>query len=192
MNDQLIEVNGEALLSKSNAAAMETLRRAMQKDLPHSGHIHLVIARRPRQRGNRDSRLHTSTDSSSYQDVRISMSEIPTEGSSCSGSVVSEEGITGLTAQEREGEHHRQLSNPAIDRLRGVAQTNGAGLRNTSYQRATHDSMMDESEDTPQNIKMVCTHHHHRFILLTRVGCNGVSLSSVFCSSYSLSICTYT
>ncbi|KAM4836282.1 partitioning defective 3 homolog B isoform 2-T2 [Thomomys bottae] len=47
MNDQLIAVNGEALLGKSNQEAMETLRRSMSMEGNIRGMIQLVILRRP-------------------------------------------------------------------------------------------------------------------------------------------------
>jgi hypothetical protein len=47
MNDQLIAVNGETLLGKSNHEAMETLRRSMSMEGNIRGMIQLVILRRP-------------------------------------------------------------------------------------------------------------------------------------------------
>ncbi|KAM5229238.1 partitioning defective 3 homolog B isoform 2-T2 [Ctenodactylus gundi] len=47
MNDQLIAVNGESLLGKSNHDAMETLRRSMSMEGNIRGMIQLVILRRP-------------------------------------------------------------------------------------------------------------------------------------------------
>ncbi|XP_042535036.1 partitioning defective 3 homolog B isoform X2 [Dipodomys spectabilis] len=47
MNDQLIAVNGEALLGKSNHEAMETLRRSMSMEGNIRGMTQLVILRRP-------------------------------------------------------------------------------------------------------------------------------------------------
>ncbi|XP_074255297.1 partitioning defective 3 homolog B isoform X5 [Saimiri boliviensis] len=47
MNDQLIAVNGESLLGKSNNEAMETLRRSMSMEGNIRGMIQLVILRRP-------------------------------------------------------------------------------------------------------------------------------------------------
>nr|1WG6_A Chain A, HYPOTHETICAL PROTEIN (RIKEN cDNA 2810455B10) [Mus musculus] len=46
MNDQLIAVNGETLLGKSNHEAMETLRRSMSMEGNIRGMIQLVILRR--------------------------------------------------------------------------------------------------------------------------------------------------
>ncbi|XP_033086486.1 partitioning defective 3 homolog B isoform X2 [Trachypithecus francoisi] len=50
MNDQLIAVNGESLLGKSNHEAMETLRRSMSMEGNIRGMIQLVILRRPERR----------------------------------------------------------------------------------------------------------------------------------------------
>ncbi|XP_012582985.1 PREDICTED: partitioning defective 3 homolog B isoform X2 [Condylura cristata] len=47
INDQLIAVNGESLLGKSNHEAMETLRRSMSMEGNIRGMIQLVILRRP-------------------------------------------------------------------------------------------------------------------------------------------------
>ncbi|XP_011805284.1 PREDICTED: partitioning defective 3 homolog B isoform X2 [Colobus angolensis palliatus] len=47
MNDQLIAVNGESLLGKSNHEAMETLRRSMSMEGNIRGMIQLVVLRRP-------------------------------------------------------------------------------------------------------------------------------------------------
>ena len=68
VNDQLIKVNGENLSGKSNTFAMETLRKAMQKEGPVTGKIHLVISRR---KGAESS----TTDSPSSREIRISQSE---------------------------------------------------------------------------------------------------------------------
>lgn len=49
VNDQLIAVNGESLLGRSNHAAMETLRRSMSSEGNSRGTIQLVVLRAPRQ-----------------------------------------------------------------------------------------------------------------------------------------------
>lgn len=46
VNDQLVAVNGESLLGKSNHEAMETLRRSMSMEGNIRGRIQLVILRR--------------------------------------------------------------------------------------------------------------------------------------------------
>lgn len=45
INDQLIAVNGESLLGRSNHAAMETLRRSMSQEGNARGMIQLVVLR---------------------------------------------------------------------------------------------------------------------------------------------------
>ncbi|XP_041637870.1 par-3 family cell polarity regulator beta a [Cheilinus undulatus] len=49
VNDQMIAVNGESLLGRSNHAAMETLRRSMSSEGNSRGTIQLVVLRAPRQ-----------------------------------------------------------------------------------------------------------------------------------------------
>lgn len=46
MNDQLIAVNGESLLGKTNQDAMETLRRSMSTEGNRRGMTQLIVARR--------------------------------------------------------------------------------------------------------------------------------------------------
>lgn len=46
VNDQLVAVNGESLLGKSNHEAMETLRRSMSMEGNIRGRIQLVVLRR--------------------------------------------------------------------------------------------------------------------------------------------------
>ncbi|XP_069554508.1 par-3 family cell polarity regulator beta a isoform X1 [Brachyistius frenatus] len=52
VNDQMIAVNGESLLGRSNHAAMETLRRSMSSEGNTRGTIQLVVLRTPRQMGS--------------------------------------------------------------------------------------------------------------------------------------------
>ncbi|KAF3857204.1 hypothetical protein F7725_009063 [Dissostichus mawsoni] len=56
VNDQMIAVNGESLLGRSNHAAMETLRHSMSSEGNARGTIQLVVLRAPRQ----DSRGHSA------------------------------------------------------------------------------------------------------------------------------------
>ncbi|XP_061571429.1 par-3 family cell polarity regulator beta a isoform X2 [Cololabis saira] len=49
VNDQLIAVNGESLLGRSNNVSMETLRRSMSAEGTARGTIQLVVLRAPRQ-----------------------------------------------------------------------------------------------------------------------------------------------
>ena len=50
MNDQLIAVNGESLLGKTNHDAMETLRKSMSTEGNKRGMIQLIVARRVNKR----------------------------------------------------------------------------------------------------------------------------------------------
>ncbi|CAG5932750.1 unnamed protein product [Menidia menidia] len=64
VNDQLIAVNGESLLERSNHAAMETLRRSMSSEGNARGTIQLVVLRPPRkfqQAGSASSAPNTGT-----------------------------------------------------------------------------------------------------------------------------------
>ncbi|TWW64178.1 Partitioning defective 3 -like protein B [Takifugu flavidus] len=49
VNDQLLAINGESLLGRSNHAAMETLRHSMSSEGNSRGTIQLVVLRAPRQ-----------------------------------------------------------------------------------------------------------------------------------------------
>lgn len=77
INDQMIAVNGESLLGRSNNAAMEALRRSMSSEGNTRGTIQVVVLRAPKQMGNANSTSNISTNhqpniqaSSSNQDVR--------------------------------------------------------------------------------------------------------------------------
>lgn len=45
VNDQLVAVNGESLLGKTNQEAMETLRKSMSIESNKRGLIQLIVAR---------------------------------------------------------------------------------------------------------------------------------------------------
>uniref|UniRef100_A0A669DFE1 PDZ domain-containing protein n=1 Tax=Oreochromis niloticus TaxID=8128 RepID=A0A669DFE1_ORENI len=49
INDQMIAVNGESLLGRSNNAAMEALRRSMSSEGNTRGTIQVVVLRTPKQ-----------------------------------------------------------------------------------------------------------------------------------------------
>ncbi|XP_069376711.1 par-3 family cell polarity regulator beta a isoform X2 [Paralichthys olivaceus] len=68
VNDQLVAVNGESLLGRSNHAAMETLRRSMSSEGNTRGTIQLVVLRAPRQMGSATSSTNPAPNvSSSHQ-----------------------------------------------------------------------------------------------------------------------------
>ncbi|KAM9334419.1 par-3 family cell polarity regulator beta a [Symphorus nematophorus] len=68
VNDQLIAVNGESLLGRSNHAAMETLRRSMSSEGNSRGTIQLVVLRVPRQMSSANSAPSTATNgAAAYQ-----------------------------------------------------------------------------------------------------------------------------
>ncbi|XP_060888365.1 par-3 family cell polarity regulator beta a isoform X2 [Labrus mixtus] len=62
VNDQLIAVNGESLLGRSNHAAMETLRRSMSSEGNNRGTIQLVVLRAPRQIGSSNPAPNSATN----------------------------------------------------------------------------------------------------------------------------------
>ncbi|XP_038574850.1 par-3 family cell polarity regulator beta a isoform X3 [Micropterus salmoides] len=62
VNDQLVAVNGESLLGRSNHAAMETLRRSMSSEGNARGTIQLVVLRPPRQSGSANPAPSTPSD----------------------------------------------------------------------------------------------------------------------------------
>ncbi|CAJ1086915.1 partitioning defective 3 homolog B-like isoform X3 [Xyrichtys novacula] len=62
VNDQMIAVNGESLLGRSNHAAMETLRRSMSSEGNSRGTIQLVVLRAPRQAGSANPAASAATN----------------------------------------------------------------------------------------------------------------------------------
>ncbi|KAM8873072.1 par-3 family cell polarity regulator beta a isoform 1-T1 [Synchiropus picturatus] len=74
VNDQLIAVNGESLLRRSNHAAMETLRRSMSSEGNARGTIQLVVLRAPRQpMGGTNPTTTYQPNSTSSQQPKIQM-----------------------------------------------------------------------------------------------------------------------
>ncbi|XP_013401792.1 partitioning defective 3 homolog [Lingula anatina] len=144
INDQLVKVNGENLIGKTNTEAMDSLRRAMQKTDPVPGIINLVIARRigaPLASG-------TSTPNTSGGDHRIlhereksNTSEVffngPEAMEDFSSQPLKREDLkdTGEVRGDEPSEFKennldkaidiQKIRNPVLDRITG-----GAGLRN--------------------------------------------------------------
>uniref|UniRef100_H3DAL5 PDZ domain-containing protein n=1 Tax=Tetraodon nigroviridis TaxID=99883 RepID=H3DAL5_TETNG len=73
VNDQLIAINGESLLGRSNHAAMETLRRSMSSEGNSRGTIQLVVLRAPHQRVRNKNPVilisHSNCNKSCYSSV---------------------------------------------------------------------------------------------------------------------------
>uniref|UniRef100_A0A3B3HVY4 PDZ domain-containing protein n=1 Tax=Oryzias latipes TaxID=8090 RepID=A0A3B3HVY4_ORYLA len=63
INDQLVAVNGESLLGRSNHAAMETLRRSMSQEGNVRGTIQLVVLRTPQVRPTLSPSVSDAADS---------------------------------------------------------------------------------------------------------------------------------
>uniref|UniRef100_A0AAY4ALT4 PDZ domain-containing protein n=1 Tax=Denticeps clupeoides TaxID=299321 RepID=A0AAY4ALT4_9TELE len=78
VNDQLIAVNGESLLGKTNQDAMETLRKSMSTEGNKRGMIQLIVARRVGKRNELENpgspRVPDSTSSPNDHERRISHS----------------------------------------------------------------------------------------------------------------------
>lgn len=62
VNDQLIAVNGESLLGKTNQDAMETLRKSMSTEGNKRGMIQLIVARRVAKRNEVRTKLKDGFD----------------------------------------------------------------------------------------------------------------------------------
>ncbi|XP_054286524.1 partitioning defective 3 homolog B isoform X3 [Macrosteles quadrilineatus] len=149
-NDQLLNVNGVSLLGLSNAAAMETLRKAMMRiDGPAPGCITLTVARRvPELRHSngdstrRDSLSSLLTDSSGQTETFGGLSLDSNLTPDNSGA--SENSDNTVIFQPPYKQHNHldgvAMRNPVLERLTG--QTHPQGLRNESYYRATHHTTM--------------------------------------------------
>ncbi|XP_038136556.1 par-3 family cell polarity regulator beta a isoform X1 [Cyprinodon tularosa] len=74
INDQLIAVNGESLLGRSNHAAMETLRRSMSSEGNMRGTIQLVVLRASKQAGGGNSAPRATTSSNYQPNVKLGSS----------------------------------------------------------------------------------------------------------------------
>ncbi|XP_035386930.1 partitioning defective 3 homolog isoform X3 [Electrophorus electricus] len=84
VNDQLIAVNGESLLEKTNQDAMETLRKSMSVESNKRGMIQLIVARRLSRRAEEPSGSPSRTEAAlgqvhPEQERRISHSLYPAD-----------------------------------------------------------------------------------------------------------------
>ena len=146
INDQLLEVNDENLSEKSNADAMEALRHAMQKEGNGSGFLRVVIGRRP------GLAVVTPSTPTTPRELRISMADpadshnetLPPSGLPPMGRDLGAGGdsktVNGAQPKAANKNETNKLRNPSLDRVAGG---DGGGIRNLSYMRATHDSMLD-------------------------------------------------
>ncbi|XP_074857447.1 partitioning defective 3 homolog B isoform X2 [Carettochelys insculpta] len=82
INDQLIAVNGESLLGKSNHEAMETLRRSMSMEGNIRGMIQLVVLRRL------DRQMQEHSDHAFFQKTALKGSQTVTTISRCNDTVL--------------------------------------------------------------------------------------------------------
>ncbi|XP_075237372.1 par-3 family cell polarity regulator [Lycorma delicatula] len=165
-NDQLLNVNGISLLSLSNAAAMETLRRAMVRtEGPVEGAITLTVARRIDNNSHqrRDSLSSLLTDSSANTETfgGVSRDNVTTGGGSSATEYTtndnsgtsenSDNTVIFLPPQPSSSTSQKPIShldgvvmrNPVLDRLTGQTSSLPAGvgnLHNESYYRATHQT----------------------------------------------------
>ena len=149
VNDQLLEVNGENLSEKSNADAMETLRLAMQREGNERGFIRVVVGRRP------GLEVLTPTTPSTPRELRISLADpadsfsetirpnlppgLPPAGREL-GPGGDSKTVNGAQLKATSKNETNRLRNPVLDQ---VASSDTGGLRNLSYVRATHESMLD-------------------------------------------------
>ena len=146
INDQLLEVNGENLSEKSNADAMETLRHAMQREGNDTGFIRVVVGRRP------GLAVVTPSTPTTPRELRISMADpadshnetiqppgLPPSGRD-PGAGGDSKTVNGAQPKAASKNETKKLRNPTVDRIAGG---DGGGIRNLSYMRATHDSILD-------------------------------------------------
>jgi len=136
-NDQLLSVNGVSLVGLSNAAAMDTLRRAMMRtDGPVPGCITLTVARRLSQR--RDSLSSLLTDSSGQTEV---FGGPTSDYLTPDNSGASENSDNTVIFQPFKQHLEGAMRNPVLERLTGQTQPPNS-LRNESYYRATNHTTM--------------------------------------------------
>lgn len=131
VNDQLMAVNQQSLVGLTNVQSMEVLRKGMTQETPFPGHIQLVVARSKT----------PFKEPNPPNELRVSLTDYPANsGNSVSLPVTPLKQFIITSPTKRPTNPYTELKNPALDRLSA-----GYHLRNTSYQRATHDSIMGES-----------------------------------------------
>ena len=131
VDDQIIEVNGESLIGKSNTAAMGILRGAMQRNCVTKRYISLVVRCDHRSPGG-DVQRH----SSNLEEQRISTSDAPSYLKPGYRQTLDSGAPAVAMRTMNKGGGKSIFANPLLGHL-----SEGNALRNTSYQMATHDSM---------------------------------------------------
>ena len=143
MNDQLVQVNKESLLSKTNADAMETLRKAMQNEGPTPGHIKIVVARRV---GAGTTSPH-AVPRGGESTPNNNNNEDGNASSSRTNSDVSDNNVIHFYKENNNGVDRTPNGqvmnrNPVLDRI------TGNGLRKENYQRGNDESLNDSRHST--------------------------------------------
>ncbi|XP_067648804.1 partitioning defective 3 homolog isoform X3 [Haliotis asinina] len=167
VNDQLLEVHGIPLTNMSNVKAMDQLRRAMQIDGPMCGFILLTVARKigaPSPFQSNENSLD-ATDGNQLEVLNHGVTIYGEKNHSRSSS-----GDNALFArgenfgqargdnsarskadasgnEQPNGVNRTKLANSAVDRL--TTGDGGNGIRNESYNRATHESFEVTPESSP-------------------------------------------
>ncbi|XP_050439325.1 partitioning defective 3 homolog isoform X2 [Adelges cooleyi] len=169
-NDQLLYINGISLISQTNAAAMEILRRTMinVEPGPVPGAISLTVARRRNssptlhRRRSRDSSSSLLTDSSANTETfsRLDTSDSSAQNVTDNSGTSENSDCTVIFMHQRQGSENSKrkplpvsspdgiaIRNPVLERLTGHANRYN-GLRNESYYKATHQTtIMIKEED---------------------------------------------
>lgn len=161
-------MNGENLTDKSNADAMEALRLAMQKEGNETGFIRVLIGRRPglavvtpsTPTTPRELRISMADPADSHNDTFIpptaAAGGLPPSGAGGDGARTD---ASQPKAAHKPSDTNR-LRNPVLDRVSartgaesGSGEGDAGGIRNLSYMRATHDSMLDSFADSASPAK---------------------------------------
>ncbi|XP_060786167.1 partitioning defective 3 homolog B isoform X3 [Neoarius graeffei] len=171
VNDQLLGVNGESLLGKSNHEAMETLRRSMSMEGNLRGMIQLVVLRAvlPSNQEYPDSRriLNRSFDSCVGQAALFSQSESPVQPHMVMNNVFERSVVSN-------GGYGEEV---AFSPYRQNGDLNG-GLNHQPQQSLEWDSgpCSAESSLTSQAPQGMMEHHHIKSSKSMDLGFSGVEL----------------